>query len=151
MKVRASQVHAQFMAGTGLSYADGEFSLDATTSNVAEGSRLYYTDARSRAAISVTGGGISYDNGTGQITLAVGSDDITEETGNLFFTNARARNAISADSDPGNMANYDASTGEILVRLSDFRKTFAPQNLAANTFTTLNRKLGEKNCTCISV
>ena len=144
LKVRASQVHAQFMAGTGLSYSDGEFSLDATTSNIAEGSRLYYTDARSRAAISVSGGGISYNNSTGAITLAVGSDDITEETGNLFFTNARARSAVSADAAAGNMLTYNSSTGAIRVAKSAFRTTFAPQNLAANTFTTLNHGLGEK-------
>ena len=144
LKVRASQVFAQFAAGTGLSYADGVYSLDATTSNVAEGSRLYYTDARSRAAISVTGGGISYDNSNGQITLAVGSDDITEETGNLFFTNARARSAVSADAAAGNMLTYNSSTGAIRVDKSAFRTTFAPQNLAANTFTTLNHGLGEK-------
>lgn len=144
LKVRASQVHAQFMAGTGLSYSDGEFALNATTSNIAEGSRLYYTDARSRGAISVTGGGISYNSSTGVISLAVGSDDITEETNNLFFTEARSRSAISADSAAGNMLTYDSSTGAIRVAKSAFRSTFAPQNLAANTFTTLNHGLGEK-------
>ena len=144
MKVRASQVFGQFAAGTGLSYADGVYTLDATTSNVAEGSRLYYTDARSRAAISVTGGGISYNNSTGAITLAVGSDDITEESGNLFFTDARARSAVSADAAAGNMLTYNSSTGAIRVDRSGFRSTFAPQNLGANTFVTLNHGLGEK-------
>ena len=144
MKVRASQVFAQFDAGTGLSYADGVYTLDATTSNVAEGSRLYYTDARSRAAISVSGGGISYNNSTGAITLAVGSDDITEQSGNLFFTNARARAAVSADAAAGNMLTYNSSTGAIRVAKSAFRSTFAPQNLGANTFVTLNHGLGEK-------
>jgi hypothetical protein len=144
LKVRASQVFAQFVAGTGLAYSDGEYSLDATTSDIAEGTRLYYTDARSRGAISVSGGGISYNNSTGVITLAVGSDDITEESGNLFFTDARSRSAISADSAAGNMLTYDSSTGAIRVAKSAFRSTFAPQNLAANTFTTLNHGLGEK-------
>ena len=144
MKVRASQVFAQFDAGTGLSYADGVYTLDATTSNVAEGSRLYYTDARSRAAISVSGGGISYNNSTGAITLAVGSDDITEQSTNKFFTDARARLAVSADAAAGNMLTYNSSTGAIRVAKSAFRTTFAPQNLGANTFVTLNHGLGEK-------
>lgn len=144
MKVRASQVFGQFAAGTGLSYADGVYTLDATTSNVAEGSRLYYTDARSRAALSVSGGGISYNNSTGAITLAVGSDDITEQSGNLFFTDARSRSAISADAAAGNMLTYNSSTGAIRVAKSAFRSTFAPQNLGANTFVTLNHQLGEK-------
>ena len=144
MKVRASQVFAQFDAGTGLSYADGVYTLDATTSNVAEGSRLYYTDARSRAALSVSGGGISYNNSTGAITLAVGSDDITEQSTNKFFTDARARLAVSADAAAGNMLTYNSSTGAIRVAKSAFRTTFAPQNLGANTFVTLNHGLGEK-------
>jgi hypothetical protein len=44
------------------------------TTNVAEGTNLYYTDARSRAAVSVTqasasgSGTLSYDNGTGVFT-----------------------------------------------------------------------------------
>ena len=50
--VPLSSVFSEFSAGTGLSYADGEYSLDATTSDVSEGSNLYYTDSRVRAAIS---------------------------------------------------------------------------------------------------
>jgi hypothetical protein len=38
-----------------------------TTTNIAEGTNLYYTDARARAAISA-GTGISYDNTTGIVT-----------------------------------------------------------------------------------
>jgi hypothetical protein len=40
-----------------------------TTTDVAEGTNLYYTDARARAAISA-GTGISYDNTTGVVTNA---------------------------------------------------------------------------------
>lgn len=43
----------------------GTFTI--TTGNVPEGSNLYYTDARARAAISA-GAGINYDNTTGVIT-----------------------------------------------------------------------------------
>ena len=48
------------------------------TTNVAEGTRLYYTDARSRAAISVTdsggGGSLAYNNSTGVITYTGPTD-----------------------------------------------------------------------------
>ena len=71
------------------------------------------------------------------------TDDIVEGS-NLFFTDARAQKAISADPAAGNMVSYNDATGEILVRKSDFRKTFAPQNLTANTWATLNHNLGEK-------
>lgn len=40
-----------------------------STSNITEGSNLYFTDARARSAISGTGA-ISYNSGTGAITLA---------------------------------------------------------------------------------
>lgn len=39
-----------------------------STSNVAEGTNLYYLDSRARASISVTGSGLSYDSSTGVIT-----------------------------------------------------------------------------------
>jgi len=94
------------------------------------------------------GTGINYNSG--EIALDANTDDITEEAGavNKFFTDTRARNAISADPATGNLAQYDSATGEILVSRSDFRSTFAPQNLAANTWVTLNHALGEKLVHC---
>ena len=104
LSVVLSDIFAEFVAGQGLSYSNGEYALDANT------------------------------------------DDIVEAAGasNLFFTDARSRGAISADSDAGNLAQYDSATGEILVDIGDFRKEFAPQNLTANTFATLNHGLGKK-------
>lgn len=40
-----------------------------TSANIAEGSNLYFTNARARGAISVTGSGGSYDASTGVITI----------------------------------------------------------------------------------
>jgi len=104
LSVELSDVFAEFTAGTGLAYSNGEYSLDAKT------------------------------------------DDITEDVAatNLWFTDARARGAISADSSSDNMAQYNSTTGAILVDLGDFRKEFAPQSLTANTFATLNHGLGKK-------
>lgn len=45
---------------------------DYTTSIVAEGTNLYYTNARSRAAISENITGINYDNATGVFSMASG-------------------------------------------------------------------------------
>lgn len=142
MSVLLSDVFNQFSAGTGLSFDGGEYSLNATTSNIAEGSRLYFTDARARAAISVDAAGLSYNSSTGQIALTADSDDISEGETNLFFTDARAQAAISADSADDNMASV--TSGQVLVDLNDFRSEFAPQNLTANTFATLNHGLGKK-------
>jgi hypothetical protein len=144
ISVLLSDVFAEFSAGTGLSFDGGEYSLDATTSDVAEGTNLYFTDARARAAISVDAAGLNYDSSTGEIALTADSDDISEGSTNLYHTDARARAAISADNDPGNMASYDSATGEILVALSDFRKGFQNQSLTANTALNLTHNLGER-------
>lgn len=144
ISVLISDVFAEFSAGTGLTFNGGEFSFTGSTSDVSEGTNLYYTDTRARNAISVDAAGLAYNATTGEIALTADSDDISEGSVNLYHTAARARNAISADAATGNMAQYDAATGEILVALSDFRTTFAPQNLAANTWATLNHGLGQK-------
>jgi hypothetical protein len=39
-----------------------------TTAHITEGSNLYYTDARARGAVSVSGNALSYDSSTGVIT-----------------------------------------------------------------------------------
>lgn len=146
MKVRASQVFAQFAAGTGLSYADGVYTLNANTSQITESGNLFYTDTRSRNSISVDTSGLSYNAGTGVLSLAANTSQITENPGALFFTNARAQAAITADPAAGNLATV--ANGQVLVATSTFRKTFAPQNLTANTFVTLNHALGEKIVHC---
>lgn len=46
--------------------------FDLNTSNIAEGAKLFHTDARARAAISGVGG-ISYDAGTGEASLDTGN------------------------------------------------------------------------------
>ena len=93
-----------------------------TTDNVSEGStNTYFTNARARSSVSVTGGGLSYDSGTGVIqigsipnasltnssltvnsnsvslggSVTLDTDDIGEGSSNLYFTNARAQGAIS--------------------------------------------------------
>ena len=82
----------------------------------------------------------------GEYSLDANTDDITELAGatNLFFTNSRARSAISADPAAGNMLSYDSTTGEMLVALSDFRRGFQNQSLTANTGLSLTHNLGER-------
>tara|TARA_R100001460_G_scaffold1316_1_gene5056 strand:- start:4796 stop:6157 length:1362 start_codon:yes stop_codon:yes gene_type:complete len=145
MSVALSSIFNQFSAGTGLSFDGGEYSLNATTSNIAEGSRLYFTDTRARNALAA-GDGLAYNSANGQFSLDAETADLTESSTALFFTTARAQAAITADSAAGNMATV--TNGAVLVQKSDFRSTFAPQNLTANTFVTLNHGLGEKIVHC---
>jgi len=143
MKVLLSDVVAEFSAGTGLSYdGSGEFSLSANTDQVSEGtSNLYFSDSRARNALS-GGTGISYTSGTGAIAIdlvggtAIGisgntisfngdSDDVSEGSTNQYFTQARSRGSIQADSQAGNLLSYTSSTGDLLVSTSSVRGAFS--------------------------
>jgi len=75
--------------------------LPFTTTDLAEGTNLYYTDARARNAISVAGSG-GYDPVTGVITVTGGVTSVNTKTGavtlsttdvaegtNLYYTGAR--------------------------------------------------------------
>ena len=97
--------------------------IQLTTSNVTELTNLYFTNARTRTAISVTGSG-SYDNSTGVITITGGVVSVNGQVGtvllttaniseqsNLYYTNARARTAISV----AGSGSYDNSTGIITI------------------------------------
>ena len=72
----SSEVQAHFAAGTYTSYSTGTFDVDFstfTTDAITEGTtNLFYTDARARAAVSVTDSGgdgsLEYDSNTGAIT-----------------------------------------------------------------------------------
>ncbi len=111
LSVELSDVFAEFSAGTGLSYSNGVYSINASTDNVTEGTNLYFTDARARGAISVDTAGLSYNSATGQIALNADTDDVAEGS-NLYFTDARARGAISVDTAG---LSYNSGTGQIAL------------------------------------
>ena len=118
---------AAVSASGSLSYnsSTGVFSYTTpTTDGVTEGStNLYFTQARARSSVSA-GTGVSYNSTTGaisadtsvmatkayvdsQILTKDNTDEITEGSTNLYFTNARARGAVSAS---GSLS-YDSATG----------------------------------------
>ncbi len=118
----------------------GVISLNTNTDGVSEGaSNLYFTNGRARNAISA-GTGITYSAADGIINVTSGTydaygaasdaegnanaytntaidalrtDDIEEDASpvNLWFTDARARQAISG----GTGISYDSNTGQITV------------------------------------
>jgi len=142
ISVLLSDVFNEFSAGAGLTFDGGEYSFTGSTSDVTEGTNLYYTDTRARNAISVDAAGLSYDSATGEIALTADSDDIAEGSVNLYFTDQRAKDAITADPAAGNLASV--TNGEVLVALSQFRKGFQNQSLTANTALALTHNLGER-------
>ena len=81
-----------------------------TTAHIGEGSNLYYTDARARAAISENSTQLSYNSSTGVLTYTQGdTDTVSEGSSNLYYTNARADARITnALVDEDNMASNSA-------------------------------------------
>ena len=68
------------------------FNLSAnSTTDLVEGTRLYFTDARSRAAISVTGSG-TYDSSTGVINIQGGVTSVNGATGDVVLTTSSFTN-----------------------------------------------------------
>ena len=143
-KVLLSDILGEFTAGTGLSYSNGEYSLNATTSNISEGSNLYFTDARARAALSA-GTGIAYNSSTGVISAnlvagtAIGisgatisfngdTDDVSEGSSNLYHTTARARGSIQAGTagvGDVQLLTYNSTSGDVGVLRSDIFNQFS--------------------------
>ena len=75
-----------------------------SSSDLSEGTNLYYTDARARAAISGTGS-LSYNSTTGVMSFtmpAQNTSNITEGS-NLYYTDARADARIAA-ADTGDLS-----------------------------------------------
>ncbi len=71
LSVPASAVFAEFSAGTGLSYSNGEYQLSANSDQISEGTNnLFFSDARARSAL-VGGTGIAYTSGTGTIAISL--------------------------------------------------------------------------------
>ena len=85
--------------GTNLYYTNAR--VDARLGNVStsilpEGTNLYYTDARVRNAISA-GTGLSFNTSTGEMALDTSTTNVSEGT-NLYYTNARVDTRLAATS-----------------------------------------------------
>jgi hypothetical protein len=123
-----------------LSYSDGVISYNTpTTSGINEGTNLYHTTARARASVS-GGTGITYSSTDGIInvdttTIATRSyvqgqvstaaltntDGLAEGTTNLYYTNTRARAAVSA----GTGISYNNTTGVITNTITQYTDALA--------------------------
>lgn len=112
---------------------------DSTTSDLVEGSNLYFTDERvdDRVAALVTGGKgitVTYDDNGNALGISTEfaeftTSDITEGT-NLYFTAQRAIDAV------GGSASSDNIPGTVVKR--DTNGSFAAENITANDVTVNN-------------
>jgi len=139
-----------------------------TTTNIAEGTNLYYTDARARAAISA-GTAISYDNTTGVVTNAA-PDQVVALTGagtttisgtypNFTITSADSKvgDVVGPTSATDNaIARYDTTTGKLiqnsLVIVDDTGSVTGVNALTAESLTVNNNAtLGSSNTDTLEV
>jgi hypothetical protein len=81
-----------------------------TTTNIAEGTNLYYTDVRARAAISA-GTGISYDNTTGVVTNAAPDQTVAIAGGTGISTSGTYPSFTVTNTAPDQTVVLNAGTG----------------------------------------
>jgi hypothetical protein len=93
-----------------------------TTTNIAEGTNLYYTDARARASNSFVAGSGAYNSTTGVITIPTNNNQITNGAG--YITSS----ALSA------YVPYTGATTNVDLGTN----TFASQNVYVNGNNTTN-------------
>ena len=107
--------------GSNLYYTDARvdsyINSSITTDDVSEGSNLYYTDTRARSSVSATGS-IAYNSGTGVFSFTQGdTDTISEGSTNLYYTDARVQTVIDSNSagfiTPSSSSELTNKTGNI--------------------------------------
>lgn len=117
---------------------------DSTTDDLTEGiTNIYFTDVRAKesAADLLTGATktnitITGDENGLTITAENGvadsdTDDLTEGTTNLYYTDARARDAISGNAP----ISYNSTTGEVSLLIGTGLQESAPGDLEINRTT----------------
>jgi len=105
---------------------------DYTTTLVTEGTRLYYTDARSRAALSFTAGSGAYNSTTGVITIPTNTSQLTN--GANFITLA----SLSA----GAGISYNNTTGVITSTITQYTDAMARAAISGGTGISYNSTTG---------
>lgn len=107
--------------------------LNASTSDITEGTNQYFTQARARSALS-GGTGISYNSSTGVVSLSANSDMITEGSNNLYWTNNRFDNRLGQSSIKAlaDVANYDTPTNGQALVWSSAQGAWVPGTVASS-------------------
>ena len=116
-------VDAHLVGGTGITYSAGDISLDFSefdSGDIVEGSNLFFTDARARAAVShVDAGGdgsFSYDSATGVFTYT--GPSASEARAHFSAVDAGGDGSFSYDSATGAFTYTGPSASEVRAHLS---------------------------------
>jgi hypothetical protein len=140
-----------------------------TTTDIAEGTNLYYTDVRARASNSA-GTGISYDSATGVITNAAPDQTVVLTAGTGISTSGTYPNFTIANTAPSlggdvvgptgatdnAVARYDTTTGKLLqnslVIIGDTGSVTGVNALTAESLVINNNAtLGSSNTDTLEV
>lgn len=105
---------------------------DYTTTLVTEGTNLYYTDSRARAALSFTAGSGAYNSTTGVITIPTNTSQLTN--GANFITLA----SLSA----GTGISYNNTTGVITSTITQYTDAMARAAISGGTGISYNSTTG---------
>ena len=101
--------------------------VSLTTSNIAEGTNLYYLDSRARLALSFTAGSGAYDNTTGVITIPTNTSQLTNGANFITLSSLSASSPLS----------YNNVSGAFSIQVAN-----GSQNgyLSSSDWTTFNNK-----------
>ena len=140
-----------------------------TTTNIAEGTNEYFTQARARQSISA-GTGISYDNGTGVVTNAAPDQTVGLTAGTGISVSGTYPNFTISNTSPSSggdvvgpssatdnaIARYDSTTGKLiqnsLVIVDDTGSVTGVNALTAQSLTVNNNAtLGSSNTDSLDV
>jgi hypothetical protein len=118
-----------------------------TTTNIAEGTNLYYTDARARGAVSA-GTGISYVSGTGVITNSAPDQTVVLNAGTGISTSGTYPNFTITNTSPslgGDVVGPSSATDNAIARFDTTTGKLIQNSVvtigdtgAATGFTTLS-------------
>ena len=101
-----------------------------TTTNIAEGTNLYYTDTRARASISTTATGLTYTSGTGVLSLTAGY--VIPTTSSATNWDTAYTNRITSATSPLSIAANVISIAQATTSTSGY--------LSSTDWTTFNNK-----------
>jgi hypothetical protein len=110
--------------------------VSGTTTNIAEGSNLYYTDARSRAALSFTAGSGAYNSTTGVITIPTNTNQLTNGANYITLASLSAGAGISYNNTTGVIASTITQYTDALARAAISLTTSGTSGAATYNSTT---------------
>jgi hypothetical protein len=110
--------------------------VSLTTTNISEGTNLYYLDSRARGALSFVSGSGGYNSSTGVISIPTTTSQITNVSGYITLSSIGASSPLSYDSGTGVFSIQQANTSQSGFLSSTDWNTFNSKQGALTLTTT---------------